>query len=145
MQSKQKSQFLKRLRIHEALESRCLLAGLTADSPWQNPMDPTDVDSDGQLTAADVLWGINAINAQGSGDLHAKFAPMMLAGHVKGAAAGFLDASGDGRLTSIGPLTIINAINAGLHLGWPHDVSSTDTISGDVGSSAQNIDISNGF
>jgi hypothetical protein len=145
MRSKQRSQFLKRLRLHEALESRCLLAGVTADSPWQNPLDPTDVDSDGQLTAGDVLMDINAINAQGSGDLHAKFAPMMLEGHVKGAAAGFLDASGDGQLTSIDPLTIINAINAGLHLGWPHDVSTTDNQPEVVGSSAQNIDISNGF
>src|SRR3954470_10250617 len=103
MRSRQKSQFLKRLRLHEALESRCLLASLTGDSPWQNPLDPADLDCDSQLTASDALMAINAINAQGSGDLHAKFAPSMLSGRVKDAAAGFLDASGDGELTAMDP------------------------------------------
>jgi hypothetical protein len=108
-------------------------------------MDPADLDCDGQLTASDALVAINAINADGSGDLHTKFAPTMLEGHVKGAATNFLDASGDGELTAIDPLVVINAINAGLHLGWPHDVSTTDSQIGDVGSSAETIDISNGF
>ena len=40
---------------------------------------------------------------------------------------------------------IINAINAGLHLGWANDVSATDGQPDVVGSSAQNIDVSNGF
>src|SRR4051794_40727819 len=131
LRSKQKSQFLKRLRLHEALESRCLLASVTTDSPWQNPLDPTDLDCDGQLSASDALVAINAINSQGSGDLHAKFAPTMLEGRVKGAAANFLDASGDGELTSIDPLIVINAINAGLHLGWLGNVSATDNQTSD--------------
>jgi len=118
---------------------------LTGDSPWQNPLDPADLDCDGQLTASDALMAINAINAQGSGDLHAKFAPSMLSGHVKGAAAGFIDASGDSELTAMDPLVVINAINAGLHLGWLHDVSTSDNQIGDVGAAAQNIDISSGF
>lgn len=145
MRSRQKSQFLKRLRLHEALESRCLLASVTGDSPWQNPLDPADLDCDGELTASDALMAINAINAQGSGDLHAKFAPSTLSGHVKGAAAGFIDASGDGELTAMDPLVVINAINSGLHLGWLQNVSPTDNQPGDVGSAAQQIDISNGF
>src|SRR4051794_6096043 len=145
MRSKQKSQFLKRLCIHEALESRCLLAGVTADSPWQNPMDPADLDCDGQVTASDALVAINALNSQGSGDLHARFAPTALLGRVKDAAASFLDASGDGQLSAIDPLIVINAINAGLHFGWPHDVSITDSQTGDVGAAAEKIDISSGF
>jgi hypothetical protein len=108
-------------------------------------MDPADLDCDGQVTASDALVAINAINADGSGDLHSKFAPTMLEGHVKGAAANFLDASGDGQLTSIDPLIVINAINAGLHFGWPIGDSTTDNQPGDVGSSAEKIDISSGF
>jgi len=117
-------------------------------------MDPADLDCDGQLTASDALVAINAINADGSGDLHAKFAPTMLEGRVKGAAAHFLDASGDGELTAMDPLVVINAINSGLHLGWLHDFSTTDNQPGEVGSvdasgnftsSAQTIDLSSGF
>jgi len=146
MRSNQKSQFLKRLRLHEALESRCLLASVTADSPWQNPLDASDLDCDGQVTASDALMAINAINSQGAGDLHAKFAPSMLAGHVKGAAAGFLDASGDGSLTALDPLVVINAINSGLHhLGWLSDGNTTDNQPEIVGSTAEKIDISSGF
>jgi hypothetical protein len=145
MHSRQKSQFLKRLRLHEALESRCLLASITGDSPWQNPLEPADMDCDSQLTASDVILAINAINAQGSGALHGRYAPSALQGQVIGAASAFLDASGDGELTAMDPLVVINAINAGQHYGWPIDISLTDQQPAVAGSSAQTVDISNGF
>jgi hypothetical protein len=108
-------------------------------------LNPDDLNGDGQVTAADVLMDINAINAQGTGDLKTKFAPSELLGQVKGAADGFLDPTGDGQLTAADPMMIINAINAGLHFGLPQDISTTDQQPGIVGPSAEMIDVSNGF
>lgn len=144
MRSREKARFLKRLRMVEALESRSLLATVTGDSPWQNPVDGADLNCDGALSAADALVAINAINSGVSGDLHAKVAPMGLFGRVEGATKDFLDADGDGQLTAIDPLTVINAINSGRHLGW--DDTPTEDAQGDVvGSGAQSLDLSNGF
>src|SRR3954471_24136047 len=90
---------LRRALRHEALESRSLLAGLTGDSPWQNPLDAMDVNCDGNLTAADAPVTINAFNSGDAGDLRHHVAPPGLLGRVVDAATGFVDASGDGQLT----------------------------------------------
>src|SRR6185436_16185912 len=100
MQNDRNSVFRRALRP-EALESRNLLAVLVGDSPWQNPLDSTDLNCDGSVTPLDALVAINALNSGASGDMSAKFAPSALSGRVKGAAEDFLDASGDGVLTPL--------------------------------------------
>lgn len=121
-----------------------MLATLTGESPWQNPADGADLNCDGDLSAADALVAINAINRGISGDLHAKVAPAALWGRVEGAAKEFLDADGDGQMTAGDPLTVINAINSGRHFGW-HDIPAEDAQADVVGSSAESLDLSHGF
>jgi hypothetical protein len=144
MRSRDKARFLKRLRMVETLESRSMLASVTGDSPWQNPVDGADLNCDGTLSAADALVAINAINSGTSGDLQAKVAPMALWGRVEGAAKDYLDADGDGQLTAVDPLTVINAINSGRHFGW-QEIPAEDAQADEVGSSAQSLDLSHGF
>lgn len=143
MQSRQKAKFLKRLRI-ETLESRSMLASLTGESPWQNPLDGADLNCDGALSAADALVAINAINVGVSGDLQGKVAPAALLGRVEGAASDYFDADGDGQLTAIDPLMVINAINSGRSFGW-WGVPAEDAQPEVVGSGAQSLDLSRGF
>src|SRR5439155_3831092 len=136
---------LRRALRHEMLESRNVLAGLAGDSPWQNPLDATDVNCDGTLTPADALVTINALNTGMSGDLRHEMAPPGLLGRVVGAATEFVDASGDGQLSPADALTVINAVNQGLHLGSPHNLPADDQQPGTPGPGAQLIDLSNGF
>ncbi len=143
MQSRQKAKFLKRLRI-ETLESRSMLASVTGESPWQNPLDGADLNCDGALSAADALVAINAINGGVSGALQGKVAPAALLGRVQGAASSYLDADGDGQLTAIDPLMVINAINSGRSFGW-WSGQAEDAQDGVVGSGAQSLDLSRGF
>jgi hypothetical protein len=143
MRSREKTRFLRRLRIHEALESRAMLATLGSDSPWQNPMDEADLNCDGALSAADALVAINAINSGVSGDLKTQVAPSALLGRIVGAASSFLDADGDGQLTAVDPLTVINAINSGRSFGWRESPIGDPT--GDVGTSAQSLELTHGF
>jgi len=121
------------------------LAGLTGDSPWQNPLDAMDVNCDGNLTAADALVTINALNSGDAGDLRHHVAPPGLLGRVVDAATGFVDASGDGQLTPGDALKVINALNSGIHVGSPNDLPAEDQQPGAPGADAQVIDLTNGF
>src|SRR6267142_5862344 len=91
---------LRRVMRHEMLESRSLLAGMVGDSPWQNPLDPNDLNCDGTVGPADALVAINSLNSGVSGDLEHKMAPPGLLGRIVGAASEFMDASGDGQLSA---------------------------------------------
>src|SRR5688500_1535595 len=120
MAKKRRRHFVRKALGHETLESRSLLAGLVGDSPWQNPLDANDLNCDGDVTPADALVAINALNAGVSGQLAGRTAPPALLGWVKEAVSDFWDANGDGDLSAIDPLTIINALNHG-HRGGPGD------------------------
>src|SRR6266436_4036549 len=108
MNRKQKINFLRFIPRHEALESRNLLAVVTGDSPFQNPLDANDLNCDGTDSPADALVAINAINGGMSGQLTGRFAPPSLDGHVKGAISDFMDVNGDGQLSPGDALQIIN-------------------------------------
>lgn len=136
---------LRRALRHEMLESRSLLAGMTGDSPWQNPFDDMDVNCDGNVTAADAMVTINALNSGDGGNLSQHMAPPGLLGRVVGAATGFVDSTGDGQLTAKDALNVINALNAGLHVGSPNNLPPTDQQPDAPGPDAQVIDLSNGF
>src|SRR6478672_5603612 len=136
---------LRRALRHEMLESRSLLAGLTGDSPWQNPFDAMDVNCDGNLTPADAMVTINALNSGDVGYLSQHMAPPGPLGRVVDAATGFVDASGDGQLTPSDALKVINALNSGMHVGSPHDLPADDQQPGTPGPDAQVIDLTHGF
>ena len=112
-----RSRFLRRFLGHESLESLNLLATMAGDSPWQNPLDPSDLNCDGDVSPSDALVAINAINSGMSGQLDLKSAPPMLAGIVKGAVSDFMDVDGDGQLSPADALTVINDLNVGRHNG----------------------------
>ncbi len=142
MERKRRAAFLRRVLRPEALESRSLLAGLVGDSPWQNPLDPHDLDCDGVVSPSDALTAINAINAGSSGALIGKFAPPQLHGHIDQALSEFLDADGDGHLSPSDPLAIINILNSRL-AGFRHDFPDTDQAGTMEG--AQELDVTSGF
>jgi len=148
MNRKQKKAFFKFLRYvprAEALESRNLLAVMTGDSPFQNPLDPNDLNCDGTDSPADALIAINSINAGISGQLTGRFAPPSLDGQVKGALSNFMDVNGDGQLSPGDALQIINLINSGFH-GRPHsDLPTTDQQPDTIGPDAQVLDLTHGF
>jgi Ca2+-binding EF-hand superfamily protein len=94
-----------RVLTHEILESRSLLAGLTAASPWHNAAAACDVNSDGAVSPMDALVDINALNAGLGGDLAGK----MAAGATSNS---YVDTDDDGALSPFDALLIINLLNA---------------------------------
>ena len=79
----------------ERLETRNLLA---ADMPmFQNPIEPMDVNDDGEITPVDALMVINRLRKEGREDGDRMFT----------------DVNGDGILTPIDALVVINGINSG--------------------------------
>jgi hypothetical protein len=130
----------------ESLESRAMLSSVTADSPWQNPLDPADLNGDGSVTPSDALAAINAINNGGGGDLAAaKIAPSLLEGSVKEAASTFLDVDGDGHLAAGDALAIINTINLHLPHGLFNDLPTTDQQPEAPGADASALTFNHGF
>lgn len=119
-----------------------MLASLVGGSPWQNPLDPNDLDFDGVVSASDALTAINMLNAGRSGALADKFAPPQLQGRFDHAVSEFFDADGDGSLSPADPLAIINVLNSRLR-GLVPDEPDTDqagTIEG-----AQELDVTHGY
>ncbi len=85
------------------------VTGIT-DPPFQNPVNPFDVNADGNVSALDPLLIINHINRYGAGSLSppadgegpaSRPAPMW-----------FPDVSGDGAVTAQDVLNIINKLNS---------------------------------
>ena len=74
-------------------------------SPWQNPIDPMDVDGDGNVTPRDPLIIINHINHSGMHILVGSPDPEGEGGGV------FIDVNGDGRVSAIDALLVIHQIN----------------------------------
>lgn len=73
-------------------------------SAWQNPRDPMDVDDNGRVTPLDALVLINEINLHGIGPL-SEFLPSSASNRL------FVDSSGDGVLSSLDVLLVVNRIN----------------------------------
>lgn len=78
-------------------------AAMQDQKPWQNPADPLDVDDSGYVSARDVLFIVNLLNAEGSQQL----APPTTA-EVQ---APFYDCNGDSTITPSDALRVINFIN----------------------------------
>ncbi len=84
-----------------AADIRVTPAGST---PWQNPVNPDDVNGDGTITPADALAIINELNNAGSHALPAPTASV----HPEP----FYDVNGDNSVTPDDALNIINFLNA---------------------------------
>ena len=69
--------------------------------PWQNPVDPLNVDALGNVSAFDVLLLINAINRGDGGDLSNRVRT----------DEPYYDVNGDDMLSPLDALAVINAIN----------------------------------
>ncbi len=86
------------LRPFEELEARRVFA-----SDWQNTANPLDVDNSGLVVALDVLQIVNDINSNGIRAL-----PTTRPNNYSGALC---DTNGDGSLSGIDVLLVVNAIN----------------------------------
>lgn len=75
--------------------------------PWQNPLNPIDVDDDGEIIPLDALLIINHLNAYGS---HALPVPI----NPPDAPPPYLDVDGDDWVAPIDALQVINHLNGQL-------------------------------
>ena len=71
--------------------------------PWQNPLNPLDVDDSGDTNPLDVLVLINDLNFSGSRKLSA--------GQNPADPRKYLDVNGDGCVSPLDVLVIIHFIN----------------------------------
>ncbi|MEM8670512.1 MAG: choice-of-anchor Q domain-containing protein [Planctomycetota bacterium] len=81
---------------------------IQSPTPWQNPLDPSDVDGNGMLTAADALRVINELDRRAFSDSSTQTLvdPLSL-----GAWPGsYYDQSGDNDATAIDALRVINQL-----------------------------------
>ncbi len=89
----------------ERLEERTMLAA----NPFHNGFWPEDVDNSLKVTASDVLYIVNDLNSNGSRELVNSAAPLPDAESVRH----YTDVSGDGALTPLDVLRVVNVINSG--------------------------------
>jgi hypothetical protein len=76
--------------------------------PWQNPLDPSDVNADGNVTAADALRVINELGRRAYSDATTKDLNDPLATIPWPGV--YFDQSGDGRSTALDALRVINQL-----------------------------------
>ena len=74
-------------------------------APWQNPLNPLDVDGDEEVAPLDALLVINHLGV----DLNQPVLPASLAG----GPLPFVDVLGGGEVTPLGALSVINALGSG--------------------------------
>ncbi len=87
--------------LTSAVSSKSIsVVALPAD-PWQNPVNPLDVDANGAVTPLDALAVINYLNATGEGTLPASFS-----------GSYYYDVNGDDAATPLDALAVINYLNA---------------------------------
>lgn len=90
----------------DAVSSGFTVAVGSKKSPYQNPVEPRDVNGDGQVTPIDVLILVNRLNSSGPG-------PLGGAGARGGSGEGtiWVDVNGDGIFSPLDVLIIINWLN----------------------------------
>ncbi|NND98883.1 MAG: hypothetical protein HKN47_16315, partial [Pirellulaceae bacterium] len=102
-----------------------------SESPWQNELMPGDINRSGDVTPADIIAVINKATF-GTGPL----SPPTSLDEFENA---FYDASGDGLLTPLDILTVINILSD-LAFVPPEDVPQGEMIAGTVGPLGPHID-----
>lgn len=123
-----------RTRLFEMLEGRSMLSG----SPWQNPANRRDVNTDGRVTPIDALIIINDLVTNGPRDLSTPTAtPLASTGTPTGVR--YLDVNGDNRVT---PLDLLNVVNL---LAAPPQVRITEIITDMSGNDITSINVGQQF
>ena len=79
------------------------------DVVWQNPDNPMDVNGDGVVAPNDVLIQFDFINTFGAGNLQSDLTLRQI--QTQSSHQRFIDANGDGQITSADPLAVINHLN----------------------------------
>ncbi len=140
-------------RLHiESLEQRTLLAidamATGGASPWQNAALPADVNADGHVTAQDAMAVLNALNDGGARSLAtsvgrtAFFASSLrTAANSVDAAPSFVDTNGDGMLTGLDVLLVINQLNESAEQLVRVRLEVTDT----AGNPITQVNVGDGF
>ena len=106
-----KREAFSRLGRLEQLEERSLLA-IDGPSPWQNPINPLDVNADGRTSVLDVLMVVDDLNSFGPRSLTAT-APIGGAATIaESPQFGFVDVDGNGRVNNMDALLLVDAIEA---------------------------------
>jgi hypothetical protein len=88
---------------YETLREMLVDAALLSQLPWMNAANPRDVDANGVVVPLDVLLVVNRLNNVGSQKL-----PPPTAAEL---TPPFYDCNGDGNLTALDPLQIVNYLN----------------------------------
>lgn len=91
---------------NDTISSSVAVTVVERKSPFQNPVDPRDVNGDGKVSPLDALILINHINSSGAGPV-GRNTPL----GGSGEAQIWVDVNGDGRLSPIDILLIINFLN----------------------------------
>lgn len=92
--------------------ARLLIAAVPEGTPWQNPSNPLDVTNDGSVAPDDALVNINYLNENPNASdplpnpPTPEFAPPPFGSQL------FYDTNGDGYLSAIDALLVINFLNA---------------------------------
>jgi hypothetical protein len=89
---------------YDTLQHMLIDAAMSDQKPWQNPVNPRDVNDDGRVAPLDVLWIVNQLNQSGS---HLLPPPTS-----NNAPPPFWDTNGDGSLTPSDALLVINFLNS---------------------------------
>ena len=87
--------------LTSAVSSKSISVVALPTDPWQNPVNPLDVDANGAVTPLDALAVINYLNATGEGTLPASFS-----------GSYYYDVNGDDAATPLDALAVINYLNA---------------------------------
>ena len=100
----------------EPLEPRIVLdaassLGSVFGSPWQNPLNPLDANNDGVLAPNDVIEVLSLTNRRGAGKFADWSAPPTLHRYAHDVATVFADSNGDGFLSAVDTLQIVNRLN----------------------------------
>ena len=90
----------------DSIASTVAVSVSTSKSPYQNPVEPRDVNGDGEITPLDALILINYMNSFGPG-------PLGGSGGRGGSGEGrvWVDVNGDGIISPLDILIIINWLN----------------------------------
>ena len=134
----------------ETLEPRIVLDGTSGlvsafGSPWQNPLDPHDVNNDGILAPNDVIEVLSVTNRRGAGKLTDWSAPPTLHRQVHDVASIFADSNGDGFLSAIDVLQIVHRLNESEVIREQVAQEREDAFPDYVDSAIQSLDLSSGY
>ncbi|MEE3371001.1 MAG: hypothetical protein VX346_16810 [Planctomycetota bacterium] len=134
----------------ERLEPRIVLDGASSlgalsGSPWQNPLDPLDTNNDGVLAPNDVIEVLSLTNHRGAGKLADWSVPPTLHRYAHDVATVFADSNGDGFLSAVDTLQIVNRLNKSDPAHELTTVGTRDDFPDFVDAAIRSLDLRDGY